>query len=145
MKLTIELVPQTSWNNNLRSLMQQEGWNDLRKIILKTANRTCVICKKKGALHCHEVWEYDDDQLIQKLVGIIPICELCHAVKHIGFTKIQSSELYDKAVAHFMKINNCNRMTFEVHKNEAFAIWERRSQQQWRIDIGNYEGVNFLI
>jgi len=145
LKLVIELIPETSWYNNLRSLLPPDAWHTLRKKVLETSGNKCSICHASGYLHCHEVWRYDDEQYIQQLVAITPLCEMCHAVKHIGHTKTKTKEFYEETVAHFMKINGCNRMTFEQHKNEAFTLWEERSKHEWRIDIGQYEGVNLMI
>ena len=141
--LTIELVPKTSWYNNLRSLMRKEDWIILRKKVVMDAKNICAICRSKGYLQCHEVWHYDDENHIQRLIGLLPICDLCHAVKHIGHTESTSKTLYAKAVEHFLSVNKCKRLDFEQQKNEAYLIWEERSKYEWRIDIGEYEGVNY--
>lgn len=87
MKLTIELVPSTSWFSNLRSLLSSEEWDKIRRGCYKNANYKCEICSGVGPKHpveCHETWEYDEKQGIQKLIGLIALCPSCHEVKHVG-------------------------------------------------------------
>ena len=81
----------------------------------------------EGRMNCHEIWEYDDKNHIQKLLGFIALCSMCHHVKHIGFAGILAREgklNYEKVVEHFMTVNNCDRRTFEEHRKRAFLIWE---------------------
>ena len=67
MKLTIELVPQSSWGNNLRSEanLSKGQWDKLRKESYRKANYKCEICGEKGPkwpVECHEIWHYDDEK-----------------------------------------------------------------------------------
>ena len=69
MKLTIELVPKTAWFSNLRSILARAAWDKLRKESYKNAAHKCEICGgygKKHPVECHEIWEYDDKNHIQK-------------------------------------------------------------------------------
>src|SRR3972149_3120297 len=92
LKLTIELVPASSWNQNLRNLLKPKTWENLRKSVYKKYNYKCAICNSGGILHCHEIWNYDDKSHIQKLKGFVALCELCHWVKHIGLAGIRANE-----------------------------------------------------
>lgn len=142
LKLTIELVPSTSWYNNMRSLMSKAKWDILRKKVYADYNYRCGICSMNNiTLHCHEIWEYDDLNHLQKLNGFITLCKLCHWVKHIGLAGIRASEGqldFEEIIQHFIKVNNCNRKTFESYRNEAFRIWEERSKHQWQIQLGEF-------
>ena len=144
LKLTIELVPASAWNQNLRSLLKPQMWENLRKEVYKKYNYKCTICGAGGKLHAHEVWEYDDENHVQKLVDLIPICFMCHAVKHIGFAGIQASGgklNYQNLVKHFMQVNNCDRETFEKHQKQAFKKFEDRSRHEWNLDIRNLRNL----
>src|SRR3989304_10056088 len=106
LKLEIELVPASSWNNNLRNLLKPKMWENLRKEVYRKYNYKCAICNSDGRLHAHEIWGYDDKNHIQKLVDIIALCSKCHAVKHIGLAGIQAREgkiNFEKLIKHFMK------------------------------------------
>lgn len=144
LKLKIELVPSTSWYDNLRKKTSKTEWDKIRKQSYADANHKCAICGADGRLNCHEIWEYDDKTHIQKLTGFIALCNNCHMIKHIGFAGIQASKgLLDmeKLIEHFMKVNNCNREVFEKHLEEAFAQWRERSKHEWQVDLGAYTDV----
>lgn len=136
--LTIELIPASSWYDNIRKIFPKSGWDKIRKYVYAEYNNQCGICKSQERLHCHEVWDYDDEKHIQKLKGFIALCQLCHHVKHIGFAGIEASKGkldIEKVIQHFMKVNNCDRITFDKHYKEAFEKWEERSHYDWDLDI----------
>lgn len=142
MKLSIELVPSTSWYNNLRKALLKEEWDRIRKKCYTNAGFKCEICGAKGMLNCHEIWKYDDEKHIQKLEGFIALCELCHHIKHIGLSGILASEGkldMDRIIEHFMKVNDCDRKAFEQHEREAFSDWKKRSSHDWKVVLGEYE------
>jgi hypothetical protein len=144
LKLTIELVPQTSWYSNMRSLVTRSEWDKIRKNAYAEYGHKCGICGASGKLNCHEIWDYDDKTHFQNLAGFIALCDLCHHVKHIGLAGIladQGKLDYDAVVEHFMKVNDCNRKVFEQHKIEAFAQWRERSQHQWTVDLGEFKSI----
>jgi hypothetical protein len=143
LKLTIELVPSTVWESSLYKLMPREVWNSIRDDFIKENGRKCqVCCEIEGKMNLHEVWKYDDVKHIQKLEGFILLCEMCHHVKHIGLAGILANQGrldYDKVIAHFCNVNNCTKKEFENHRTEAFEIWGKRSEQNWKQDFGKYE------
>lgn len=135
----IELVPATSWYQNLRKILPRETWDKIRFYVHNYYENKCAICRASGILHYHEIWIYDDEKHIQKLKGFTALCQMCHSVKHIGLAEIRASrgELdLEKIVRHFMKVNNCDRRTFEQHKQDAFEKWEKRSKHKWTLDFG---------
>ena len=141
-KLTIELVPQTSWYDNMRKVMSVAEWDKLRKAVYAQYGRRCAVCEVQGRLNCHEVWEYDDSQHLQKLVGFVALCDLCHHVKHIGLAGILANEGkldYEQVIAHFMQVNGCDRVAFLTYRDAAFATWQERSRHKWHVDLGVYE------
>lgn len=134
MQLTIELVPETSWFSNLRSLLSPEDWDKIRKHCYKKADYKCEICGGIGPKHpveCHETWEYIGET--QKLIGLIALCPSCHEVKHIGLAGLNGR--HDEAVKHFCKVNNCSKVEAEKCISEAFELWQKRSQQDWTLDV----------
>lgn len=142
LKLTIELVPRTSWFNNMRKMIPRPEWDKIRRRTYAEYGHRCGICGFKGRLNCHEIWRYDDYSHVQKLHGFIALCDLCHHVKHIGFAGVLATrgELdYGSVVRHFMNVNDCDRETFEKHREVAFDQWKQRSQHQWNVDLGEYE------
>ncbi len=139
LKLNIELVPASSWNNNLRSILKPYMWNNIRKEVYKRYNNKCTICATSGPLHAHEVWKYDDKNHVQCLTNIVALCKNCHAVKHFGLTELEDSKGKmdkEKIIKHFMKVNKCSRDIFLKHKTKAMKLFEERSKHDWLLNIG---------
>ena len=160
LKLTIELVPSPAWNQNLRNILPKGAWEKIRREVIQKSGNRCTICGKIGNLNCHEVWKYydgasywkrnpsevpvyagtkGDKNHVQKLAGFLALCNLCHAVKHLGLTglKKSGSSLYDRVVKHFLKVNNCSKEDFINHQKEAYKKFEKRSHFEWTLDLGN--------
>ena len=138
LRLTIELVPSSSWLNNVRAIVSRKQWDILRTQVYDQAWNLCQICGGVGPKHpveCHEIWHYDDKKLIQKLEGMIALCPDCHMVKHIGLARIQNRG--EKAVKHFMKVNKLSKKEAEKIIQSAFITWNARSQKKWKLDISS--------
>jgi hypothetical protein len=136
MKLTVELVPATSWGDNLRSHFKTREWDRLRKACYEQAGHKCEICGGKGRRHpteCHEIWNYDDEQCVQTLKGLIALCPSCHEVKHIG--RAMAVGFGDRALAHLVKVNGITQAEAVAHVGDAFALWKTRTQKAWTLDI----------
>lgn len=145
-KLTIELVPKTSWFDNVRSAVTKSQWDDVRKQVYQQASHKCEICGDVGAKHpveCHEIWNYDDIKLIQKLDGMIALCPNCHMVKHIGLAEIQGK--LNKAILHLKKVNKISKREAEEYVTASFALWAKRSCHQWKVDLSYLSKYNIII
>lgn len=140
MKLEIELVPKTSWYNNLRKILSKSEWDQIRKQCYEQANYKCEICgdtgKNQGYSHdveCHEIWEYDDENYLQKLKGFIALCPMCHKAKHIGLAFVKNEG--EKVKEHFKEVNDLEDNEARRKINEAFETFKIRSQYNWETDI----------
>ncbi len=146
MKLTIELVPSSSWFNNVRAVLTRKQWDVLRKQVYSEAWDTCQICGGAGPKHpveCHEIWHYDDKKLIQKLVGMIALCPDCHMVKHIGLAQLQNKS--KKALKHLMKVNKISKKEAEKYIADSFMKWAERSSKSWKLDISILESYGIDV
>jgi len=147
LKLTMELIPeqcQQAPNSNLRKQMHRRQWDRIRRTVFTKAGYVCDICGAEGRLNCHEVWTYDDgkDCFLQKLAGLIALCNLCHHVKHFDLAEnlaAQGRLDLDVVVEHFKKVNNVGQEEFESHRLEAFRIWQERSWKYFLTDLGEFE------
>ena len=138
LKLKIELIPSSSWQSNLRGILKPSMWNAIRNNVYLKNNSKCVICSRIGRLHAHEVWEFDDVNHIQKLEDIIPVCYLCHMVKHIGFSSLNQKATgieTEKLIKHFMNVNKCDRKTYQSHLRQAMEKFYERSRFEWQLDL----------
>ena len=137
--LTFELVPRTSWCDNVRSQVSSKVWDKLRAEVYANYDGKCGVCGKvPKKLEAHEIWEYNDETGLQKLVGMIALCSMCHRCKHIGLTELLASQGKIKIVAvmaHYCRVNKCDNAQFMRDRNAAFELWAQRSQRSWTVDI----------
>lgn len=142
--LSIELVPSSNWEKNVRSELK-ENWDYIRRKVYRNANYKCEICGGKGESHpveAHEIWSYNMDTGVQKLVSIVALCPMCHKSKHIGFAMVNGQEEIVKK--HIMKINNWKKEDVDKYIRETFYIFNKRSSISWKLDLG-YLKDNFEI
>jgi len=139
-KLTIDMIPRTSWWDNARSNLPSGEWDRLRKATYKDAGGKCEICGQTGKeqgfrwpLECHEVWEYNSG--VQKLVRLIALCPRCHHVKHFGRTEMIGGWEVKMAFKHLMTVNGWTESKAEAHLRSAAELWSERSSHEWQIDI----------
>lgn len=139
-KLTIELVPKTCHFSNVRTCLSTSDWDKIRKISYANANNKCEICgdtgKNQGYNHnveCHEIWQYDEETLTQKLTGLISLCPKCHMVKHIG-RSIAIGKV-DVCYRQLAKVNKWTQSQIQKHIVESFDKHKLLSKHQWILDI----------
>jgi len=135
MKLTIELVPKTSWYSNVRSEVSDREWDAIRKAVYRRADYECEICGGTGDEHpveCHEVWEYDDENHTQCLKRMIALCPDCHQVKHIGYASTQGNA--HEAAEHLAEVNGWTLTEAMEYIEDSFEEWRKRSQHEWTVD-----------
>ncbi len=136
MRLTVELVPQTSWGHNVRTIVPGKTWDLIRRRCYQDAEYKCDICGGTGVRHpveCHEIWDYDDESCIQKLVGFLALCPLCHRVKHLGRT--YSVGLGRSAVQQLCKVNFMTVEQVGEYIDSVFIQWHKRSEFDWTVDL----------
>lgn len=135
--LTIELVPVTSWQKNVRSELRSE-WDNLRRKSYKKAGHTCEVCGATNEkLESHETWSYDPENGIQKLTGLVCLCHKCHRVKHWGLALINNEEAMVKK--HILKVNNWKGRDLDKYLREVFDIFDIRSRIVWFLDLSYLE------
>ena len=135
LKLNFELVPDSCWYSNLRSILSKKQWDVVRHDAYDRANGRCMICSRPvKRLEAHERWSYNVATQTQKLEDVIAICHACHSVIHIGRTQLIGEE--DKAIAHFMKVNAC---TYADYIKALGAANERHQALnkvgEWKLDL----------
>jgi hypothetical protein len=142
LSLTIDLIPKTSFMDNVRKAVSADSWDMIRRKTYAEYKYACGACAIENVvLECHEIWKFNEKQRIQKLTGLIALCSKCHRVKHFGFAIIQAQEgklNLEDLIAHFLTVNNCEPEDFKSHLNASIEIWEKRSKKEWKIDLGEY-------
>ena len=135
MRLNFELVPDSCWYSNLRSILSPAQWDVVRKEAYARAGGKCAICgAPTKRLEAHEKWEYDEKFAVQKLKNVIAVCKSCHEVIHIGRTALTGNE--ERACAHFMKVNGCTYAEYRKALGEANEAHQRRNKvPEWKLDL----------
>jgi hypothetical protein len=144
-RLTLELVPRSSWYSNVRSHVSESAWDRLRGTAYKRAGQRCEVCGGRGATHpveCHELWEYDDAAGLQKLLGLIALCPACHSVKHLGRSHVVGRG--DDAVGQLMSVNDWTWEHAEAYIDIVLKIWKLRSRAPWRLDLSWLEAQKVM-
>ncbi len=134
--LTIELVPKTAWYSNVRSNVSRKEWDKIRKEQYAIANNKCEICgdsEIENRLECHEIWQYNEETWVQKLIGLVTLCTNCHKVKHAGLARIKGEE--GIVIKQLMKVNKMTSQEAKKYIEEAFEVWRKRSSHIWMLDI----------
>lgn len=136
LKLTVELIPSSSWGSNLRAILKPKMWEDVRKKVYQKNNFKCSICREKIKLQAHEIWQFEDTTKVQKLVNIVPLCYMCHMVKHIGFASLRGGMVTnERLIRHFMQVNKCDRITYQNHLKKVIKDFEDRSHYEWQLNL----------
>lgn len=134
------MVPETTWQQNVRAWLTATQWDKVRKKVYVLYGGKCAVCHTtpaKGRLHCHEVWRYNDDAHIQTLTGLVAMCHLCHAIKHIACSLARSREgtlNFEALIGHFCRINGCGREEFDRHFRDVVAQHAIRSSYTWSVN-----------
>ncbi|MFI7529502.1 hypothetical protein [Nocardia salmonicida] len=134
-RLAVELVPKTRWGADLRSELPAREWKRLRGIVCEAAGNRCEICDGVGrrAPDCNEVWEYDDQQQIQRLVRLEALCAACYAVKHLG--REYAGEQAEQARSHLAEVNGWTPTQTDLYLEQQFEQWRVRSEKEWTFDL----------
>jgi hypothetical protein len=139
-KLTVELIPSTCFYSNVRTTVKPIEWDKIRFLAYAKANNQCEICGQNGLeqgykhrVECHEIWEYNDKNKKQILIGLIALCPLCHQVKHIG-----RANAMGKQAEVFKQLEAVNKWTHKEvvqHVAACFEQYKERSKHQWSLDL----------
>lgn len=144
-RLEVELVPKTAWWSNVRSNVSRADWEKCKRFVRERSGDRCEICGghgKRWPVECHEIWSYDDDNLVQALVGLIALCPRCHLVKHFG--RAQATGRGVEAFMHLQKVNGWTDEATLWYLDTVFALWHLRSTYQWDLNISflSFLGIN---
>jgi len=134
--LTIELVPSTSWFNNVRTAVSAADWEKCKRMVRHRSQDRCEICAGRGPkwpVECHEVWRYDLPTETQVLDGFVALCPACHEVKHMGFAQTRGRA--EQALQHLAKVRGWTFQEAETYAESCFELWAARSQYEWTVDL----------
>lgn len=135
-KIRVELVPETCMWSNVRSNVTRREWEVCKAFVRERSGSRCEICGGVGRrwpVECHEIWDYDDDNQVQTLVGLIALCPPCHEATHFGRAELLGNE--QRAFAQIMRVNGWTSEHTQQYIDVQYKIWHLRSQVPWRLNI----------
>lgn len=140
-KLNIELVPHSTWGENLRKAYTEDEWNNIRKAAYKRANHTCQICgKTECMMEAHEIWAYSEDKATQTFVGLEVLCTECHKSKHLGYAMSTFTEdKLEEILQHIKKVNSFTDSKLVKYVKNVFTQWHERNKIEWSVIFPEYE------
>lgn len=145
-RITIELVPSTCWFSNIRDHVDTDTWDRLRRQTYRDVNRRCAVCGGVGLkwpVECHELWEYDEETCVQKLLGLTGLCPACHEAKHMGLANTRGRG--QDARRHLARVNGWTASETEEYVADAFTVWRERSQHEWVLDLAWLEQFGIRV
>jgi hypothetical protein len=129
-------VPTSVHYKNLRSIFTSRVWDKIRRAVYARAQHKCEVCGragKKHAVECHEVWSYEFEKKIQRLVGFEALCPACHNVRHYMLAEIKGMD--GAARNHMMKVNDWTRSQVWECVGRVKNDWLKLETVEWRVRV----------
>jgi hypothetical protein len=117
-------------------------WNRLRKDAYEKVGCKCVVCGSEEKWECHEEWDFNDETKVQTLSRLMPLCVMCHKVKHIDLSMNVLEIPMEKLVGHFCKVNDCSVEDFEDYNQKRLEIWSERNEFSWKVSLGEFSSYH---
>ncbi len=140
-----EMLPETTWEENLRSKLPTDRWDALRRHAYAAAGHRCEICGDRGrpTLEAHERWSWDDLWCVQRLEGIIALCPPCHKVHHLGLARRLG--LYEACLKKLESVNGWSRPQVLKAIADASEQARERSRFGWTVDLSWLETGSYHL
>lgn len=128
-----EMLPVSTWEQNVRNLMGTEVWDRMRKHAYQAAGFRCEICAQSGMLEAHEKWVLSNETGVQRLSRLIALCPLCHKGHHLGIARRLG--MLPAVKAQLLYVNGWTPAQMEREVQEAYEVWEQRCEMPWKVDL----------
>jgi hypothetical protein len=147
--LFVDLVPKSRWFTNVRSCVDQQDWERLRRMVVDRPARRCEVCGDRQVtaerhwLEVHERWAYEENKDVQALRRLLCLCINCHSATHPGLTGLRGTA--EDAKAHLARVNQWTAHQLEEHIAAAFRWFAQRSRRQWKLDLAILESTEVVV
>jgi hypothetical protein len=138
-----EMLPSSSWENNLRTALPPAKWDALRRHCYAAAGNRCEICGDAGRVECHERWEFDDLMCVQSLTGLLSLCAYCHKGHHLGYARRLG--VYDQVLDKMRDVNSWSRAQLDQAMRDAEALATERDRFYWHVDLSWLEAGRYNL
>jgi hypothetical protein len=144
-RLPAELIPTPLWGQSGKKLLSRADWDKVRHRVYDLAGHRCEVCGDVGTRHAVEAaerWSYDDDLLVQTLVGVTALCPTCHAATTPGraawLARTQPdlyADLPERLRTHLATMNDWSSETTDAYLRWSFQVHALRSEYDgWTSD-----------
>lgn len=140
--LVPEMLPVTTWEQNVRGLMGTPLWDRMRRHAYRAAGLRCEICATIGPLEAHEHWELHNETCVQKLTRIQALCKFCHKSKHVGYARRLG--IYSEVLDHLMVVNKWSRKELETGIQDVYEVWQQRCDWPWTVDMSWLQDQGYM-
>lgn len=139
--LVPEMLPVTTWEQNIRHKRGPEVWDRMRKHAYKAAGHRCEICGDQGKLEAHEAWSLANETCVQKLDRIIALCPVCHKAHHLGIARRLG--MFDDVRRQLQRVNGWTARQVDAGIQEAYEVWQQRCDWPWTVDLSWLEDSGY--
>ncbi len=150
--IRMDMIPQSSFGASLANMLTDSDWERIRQPTIDEAGGLCRICGEKGRrqsrkVDCHEIWSYlgpdePDHWGVQRLEGLIAVCEPCHLMFHLGFAN--ATDRYGIAIERIRAVNRWTQPEAERYGHLLGQSWIERSKRPWALDLSSLAGAGPL-
>jgi hypothetical protein len=132
--LSIVLVPETSILSSVRDAITPSMWESLRARVYARAGHCCEACGTCAPRRADELWEFDDESHVQRLVRMVALCSDCHEARRMDrFGQMRAGR---GALEHLARVNRWTVQQAERYRATTFRRWRERSRAWWSVDLG---------
>lgn len=138
----VDLIPSTAWHSNLHNILMRSSWDALRAET-EAGVGGCQECGIKSGIECHELWDYEQETGVQRLVSLDALCWQCHETRHLGFAQVSG-----RLEVVFDRLCVANRIRDDERKaylDLIFGLFSYRSRFEWDLDVSILEGRGLKV
>jgi len=74
---------------------------------------------------------------------LVCLCTWCHEATHFGLAEVRGFR--SRALMQLVAVNGWSRDAAELHVQQAFRIWQRRSRIDWTLDLSILRDVDIEL
>lgn len=138
-----EMLPVTTWEQNVRTRMGADTWDRMRKHAYRAAGFRCKICGTDGPLEAHEGWVLENETCTQRLTSILAMCPLCHKAHHLGIARRLG--MLSAVKRHLQEVNGWSAAQLDLEIAEAYEVWLQRCEWPWTVDLDWLQRSGYLF
>ena len=133
------MLPRSTYGSSLRTVIEPDGWQRLRRAAGRTTGGACAWCEEVTLAgrwrtwETHEVWTFDLAAKRQVLSAVVPLCRTCHLPQHIGYARREGLE--GEVVARTMSLNGWSHRVAGSAVANAERLASLRGRTAWDLDL----------